>query len=92
MSGKFVLLSTHTKDGAGHFYTYTPENKLATFADASGRTMTVAWAGKVIASIAWPTGSVRYRYAMADSAEDLQLPGTERSTLLPAAIGDMTWG
>ena len=51
IDGKFLLLSSHTREGVGQFYTYNADNKLATIADASGRTLTVTWADNAVASI-----------------------------------------
>ena len=84
INGKFLLISSHTKEGVGQFYTYTPDNKLTTIADASGRMLTVTWAGSAVESITGATGSVRYRYEMAKSSEDAPIPGTERLTAVDA--------
>jgi hypothetical protein len=59
INGKFLLLSSHTREGMGQFYNYSADNKLATISDANGRTLTVTWAGTAVASITGPTGSVR---------------------------------
>ena len=80
INGKFLLISSHTKEGVGQFYTYTPDNKLSTITDASGRMLTVTWAGGAVESIAGATNKVRYRYEMANSPEGTPIPGTERLT------------
>jgi RHS repeat-associated protein len=78
VDGKFLLISSHTKQGVTQFYTYTPENKLATISDASGRSLSVAWEGESVASIVGPAGSVRYRYNLVKNDEDFPIPGTEQ--------------
>ena len=80
INGKYLLLSSHSAEGVGQFYTYTADNKLATIADASGRMLTVTWTGNTVASITSSTGSVRYRYEMENLDEDDPVPGTERLT------------
>lgn len=84
INGKYLLLSSHTKEGVGQFYTYAADNKLATITDASGRTLTLKWVGDVVASITGPTSTVRYRYEMENLDEGDPVPGTERLTAVEA--------
>ena len=78
INGKYLLLSSHTKEGTAQFYSYTPDNKLASIADAAGRGLQVTWAGDVVASIASATGSVRYGYELVKAEDNRQVAGTER--------------
>ena len=78
VDGKFLLVSSHSKEGVGQFYTYGPDNKLATIVDASGRTLKVTWTGEAVASIVGPTGSIRYGYEMDKFDEEALFTGAER--------------
>ncbi len=73
-----MLVSKHTKEGVGQFYTYRPDNKLAAITDASGRTLTLAWDADTVTSITGASGSIKYRYAMQKSDEGIDLQGTEQ--------------
>jgi YD repeat-containing protein len=91
VNGKFRLVSSHTREGAGQFYTYGTDGKLATITDASGRSLAVTWAGDVVASITGATGSVRYGYELAKAGNDIEIAQTERlATVEYSAPGSAT--
>lgn len=78
INGKYLLVSAHTREGHAQFYSYSPDNKLATVSDTAGRTLTVTWAGDTVSAINGAAGSVRYGYEMEQSAAGTEIPGTER--------------
>ena len=75
---KLVLVSSHTGEGLGQLYTYGPDDKLATIADGSGRSLTVSWAGDAVASISGATGSVHYGYELEKASDGSEIAQTER--------------
>ena len=75
---EFLLVSTNTREGLGQFYEYSPDNKLTSITDSTGRTLSVTWIGHVVASIAGATGSAHYRYAPTSRQGGLPLRGTEQ--------------
>ncbi|WP_426211239.1 RHS repeat-associated core domain-containing protein [Massilia sp. TWP1-3-3] len=75
---RYLLVSTHTREGVGQSYTYGPDNRLATIADASGRSLTVTWRGDAVDTITGATMSVHYNYDVYKDDDDSELAGTER--------------
>lgn len=78
VGGRFLLVSSYTKEGVGQFYTYGPDNKLTTISDAIGRSLTVSWAGDVVIAITGGTGSVQYGYELAKASDGSDTPQSER--------------
>jgi RHS repeat-associated protein len=75
---KFLLVSTHSKEGGVQSFEYGAGQQLASISDASGRTLRMKWDGKVLATVSSADEEVRYRYDFAARADDSQVPGTER--------------
>ncbi len=78
IDGQYLLVSVHSKNGTGEFYTYGAEGKLATISDASGHALTITWVGAVVSSVTGAAGSVRYDYELIKADDDLDVGGTER--------------
>lgn len=78
INGKFVIVSSHSRDGIAQFYQYGSDNKLSAITDSGGRMLVVTWSGPVVTSIIGQTGTVRYGYEMAQADDGTDISGTER--------------
>ncbi len=59
---KFLLVSSHTRDGRAQYYHYDGVGDLADITDDTGRQLTVSWSEGRVSAITGPTLIVRYRY------------------------------
>jgi RHS repeat-associated protein len=75
---KFLLVSTHSREGGVQSFEYRADQKLASISDVSGRTLRMTWTGKVLAAVSSTDEEVRYRYDFASRDNDSLVPGTER--------------
>lgn len=75
---RFLLVSTYSKEGGAQSFEYGAEQQLASISDASGRTLRLTWAGKVLATVRSSEEEVRYLYDFASAENIAQVPGTER--------------
>jgi len=75
---KYLLVSSHSKEGSVQSHTYDAGHQLASVSDASGRTLRTTWDGKVLAKVSSDEEEVHYRYDLAPGANDVPVPGTKR--------------
>ena len=77
--GLLRLVSSHTHQGKAQYYTYDADGRLASIADAHGRTIAAGWSGNAITSLTGADGGVRYQYDSITMDLDVKgIPGSER--------------
>ena len=81
INGIYKLVSSHTKEGVGQYFTYDANSRLQTISDSFGRVLQVVWKNVyVIESITGPDLSLHYEYELASNPLGTPVVGTERLT------------
>ncbi|SHG44465.1 RHS repeat-associated core domain-containing protein [Massilia sp. CF038] len=78
VSGNFLLVSTHSKEGTAVYLEYDSNNRVISITDDFGRAFSVQWNGDVVASIHSGEEGVSYQYDRLQNRDGTEFSGSSR--------------